>query len=90
MARRGATFIQLGPLVAETVDDAIAVCLLSLGTLAGEAVVLDVPSSQERFLHWLLEKGFVEQRSFTRMFLGSGRASGNLAHQFAISGPELG
>jgi GNAT superfamily N-acetyltransferase len=90
VARRGATCIQLGPLIAETVDDAIEVCTPSFGTLAEEAVVLDVPSTQERFLQWLLERGFAEQRSFTRMFLGSGRASGTLAQQFAISGPELG
>ena len=89
MARRGATFIQVGPLVAETIDDAIALCMASFGALAGEAMVLDVPCTQERFLHWLAGMGFAQQRSFTRMFLEGGRASGNL-QQFAISGPELG
>jgi ribosomal protein S18 acetylase RimI-like enzyme len=90
MSRRGSAFIQLGPVVAETVEAAIAVCMASLGALAGEAVMLDVPSTQERFLHWLSEMGFADQRSFTRMFLGRGRASGTRGQQFVISGPELG
>jgi hypothetical protein len=75
--------------VAEQVEDAVALCRTVLGACAGETVIMDVPLSQERFRGYLGELGFVDRRAFTRMVAGADMP-GNLAHQFAIAGPEFG
>lgn len=90
LGRDGARYAQIGPLVAETLDDAIALCSAALARLAGQAVLIDVPDGQTEFRTWLVQQGFVEQRSFLRMFLGNNRPAGERSYQFAIAGPELG
>jgi ribosomal protein S18 acetylase RimI-like enzyme len=90
LGRDGARFCQVGPLVAETTDEALALCRAAMAELVGPAVVLDVPAAQETFLAWLQGVGFTVQRSFTRMILGRGSTPGVLAQQYAIAGPELG
>ena len=90
MGRHGTEFTQVGPLVAESVGDAIALCRAVMRGLAGRAVVLDVPVAQVAFLQWLYALGFAEQRPLTRMYRGANRKPGLPAQQFAIAGPELG
>ena len=90
LGRRGSTYAQIGPLIAERTEDAVALCRAAMQSIAGQAVVLDVPASQEAFLAWLREVGFVKQRSLTRMVLGTNSAPGIPGKQFAIAGPEFG
>jgi creatinine amidohydrolase/Fe(II)-dependent formamide hydrolase-like protein/ribosomal protein S18 acetylase RimI-like enzyme len=90
LGRRGATYAQIGPLIAERTEDAVTLCSAAMQNLAGQALVLDVPASQEAFLAWLREAGFGEERRLTRMVLGTNGAPGIPGQQFAIAGPELG
>ena len=91
LGRDGARFQQLGPVAAETDQEAIALCRAALSAWSGQAVVVDVPASQERFLDWLRGAGFDVQRPFTRMALGEPLARPEVpAQQFAICGPEFG
>jgi GNAT superfamily N-acetyltransferase len=94
LGRAGTHLIQIGPLIAETSGEAIALCTAAMGGMAGQAVALDVPEIREDFLRWLCALGFGEQRPFTRMVLArSAAASGGFgppAQQYAIVGPEFG
>ncbi|MBN1936089.1 MAG: GNAT family N-acetyltransferase [Anaerolineae bacterium] len=90
LGRDGARYAQIGPLVAETLDDAIALCSAALANLSEQAALIDVPDAQAEFRAWLETQGFFEQRSFLRMYFGNNRPTGNLSYQFAIAGPELG
>jgi GNAT superfamily N-acetyltransferase len=91
LGRNGARLQQLGPVVAETDQDAMALCQAGLRAWVGRAVVVDVPASQEAFLEWLLGVGFAVQRPFTRMVLGAPLARPEApVRQYAICGPEFG
>ena len=67
LGRRGSHFVQIGPLVAESAEDAVLLCQVAVHGLAGQAVALDVPAEQGAFLSWLRSLGFAEQRPFVRM-----------------------
>jgi len=92
--RRGTRYVQVGPIVAETNEDAVALCGTCMRGLAGRAVVLDVPTYQPALRTWLERLGFSHQRSLARMVLSPEQADAALGpqfeHQFAIAGPELG
>jgi GNAT superfamily N-acetyltransferase len=90
LGRHGSTYAQIGPLIAERTEHAVALCRAAMRYLAGHAVVVDVPASHAIFLAWLCERGFVAQRRFTRMVLGTDHAPGTQEEQFAIAGPEFG
>lgn len=90
LGRPGTNFYQVGPIVAETEQDAIDLVKEVLSTLAGRAVVVDVPTDQCDFLEWLVSSGFMEERPFIRMYYGSNAHPGLPENVYAISGPELG
>ncbi len=91
LGRHGSTFGQLGPVVAETLDEAIALCQAGLAAWSGRAVIVDVSASQGAFLDWLRGLGFAVQRPFTRMVRGASLSKpGTTARTFAICGPEYG
>jgi ribosomal protein S18 acetylase RimI-like enzyme len=91
LGRHGSRFSQLGPVVAETLDQAIAVCRHALAAWQGRAVVVDVPASQETFLARLREAGFEVQRTFTRMACGAPLPDPTgEARTYALCGPEFG
>jgi len=88
--RAGTRFHQVGPLVAETTEDAVRLLHAVSGNLAGRAAVMDVPAHQEEFLHRLDEAGFRKERSFIRMFRGNNASPGTPGKVFATAGPEFG
>jgi len=92
--RHGTRYVQVGPIVAETNEDAVALCGTCMRGLAGRAIVLDVPTFQPALRTWLERLGFSRQRSLARMVLASAQGNAALAsnfeRQFAIAGPELG
>jgi creatinine amidohydrolase/Fe(II)-dependent formamide hydrolase-like protein/ribosomal protein S18 acetylase RimI-like enzyme len=90
LGRHGSRYHQVGPIVAETVETAKALCQACLASLRGRPAVLDVPTSQEGFIAWLQSLGFVEQRTLTRMRLGEAVRSEHPTLIYAIAGPELG
>lgn len=89
LARAGRRAVQLGPLVAETPAEALALLDACLEGASGP-VFIDVPDMAEVFLANLGARGFVEARRFTRMTLGQGPGFGRAAQQFALAGPEFG
>ena len=91
LGRDGARCQQLGPVAAETDQEAIALCRAGLSVWRDQAVVIDVPAPEKRFCDWLRGVGFAVQRPFTRMVLGEPLAPPEFrARQFAICGPEFG
>jgi len=94
LGRDGRCYAQIGPIVAESAEDAAVLFQAAADTLHKRAVVVDVPAMQEPFLAWLSELGFVCQRSLTRMWRSSGDTTPAFAsaptRQWAIAGPELG
>jgi GNAT superfamily N-acetyltransferase len=90
LGRPGTNFYQLGPLVAETPAEAIALAGAALGQVAGQPVVIDAPAAQTAFLAWLAGLGFERQRSFARMVYGQNHHPGQPEKVFAAAGPEFG
>ncbi len=95
LGRRGTRYLQIGPIVAERNEDAVALCEACMRGMAAErAVVLDVPAFHPALRTWLEHLGFSHQRPLTRMVLSSIPGHAALGpqseRQFAIAGPELG
>ncbi|MBL7697427.1 MAG: GNAT family N-acetyltransferase [Chitinophagaceae bacterium] len=86
--RRGYNFTQIGPVVADSAEQAIELTTAALNNIEG-AVVLDVMENSA-FSGWLNSIGFVEQRKLIRMYRGKNNFPGIPAKQFAILGPEFG
>lgn len=89
LGRDGRTATQLGPLIAQNADIAIALLQDTLPRI-GEAVMLDVADHQPALRRWLEAQGFVFQRPFMRMVLGDAPAPGDAAPVMLVAGPELG
>ena len=88
--RRGSSFVQIGPILAESTEDARQLVCAALHSFAGAAVVLDVPAVHSLLLQWLGKRGFSLQRDFIRMARGAKSPADILRHQYAICGPEFG
>lgn len=88
--REGSNYIQIGPLIADSLQ--IAKCLINgvFNDLKGKSLLVDVLSDQKEFKAWLFLNKFEHERSFTRMYLKTNDYSGKKENQFLISGPELG
>lgn len=86
--RKGYQFTQIGPVVADTSDDAIAVATEAIEKTTG-AVAMDVADNSS-FQQWLISRGFTEQRKLIRMYKGANAYPGMPDKQFAILGPEFG
>ena len=86
--RRGFNFTQIGPVIAENVDDAKQLVKNALAVINGP-VVIDVMDNSP-FQQWLSSLGFTEQRKLIRMYLGKNSYPGIPARQYAILGPEFG
>jgi GNAT superfamily N-acetyltransferase len=94
LGRVGSRYVQVGPIVAETSEEAVALCGASMCGWTGQAVVLDVPAFQPALRARLEGLGFARQRSLVRMTLSRTRGHAafgpQIERQFAIAGPELG
>ena len=90
LGREGSHSYQAGPLAASAVAAAQQLLEKALASLSGRAVIVDVPEQQETLIRWLEERGFVRQRSFLRMYLGTNILSPRQDQQYLISGPEYG
>jgi GNAT superfamily N-acetyltransferase len=95
LGRHGSRFQQLGPVVARTSDEALALCRAGLAPWQGQPVIVDAPGrlgpGQDAFLGGLRGLGFAVQRPLTRMARGAPLARPESAGRtFAICGPEYG
>ena len=89
LAREGRQATQIGPLVADDADTAIALAAHALAGLDGRAVI-DCPSRHASLIAWLKASGFAYQRPYIRMLRGRSEPLDNADLVFALAGPELG
>lgn len=90
LGRKGNRFVQIGPVVAVSSKNAIALISRSMNELVDETIVLDVLEDKKELISWLNSVGFEKQRSFTRMYSGKKIPDGNTDVQYLICGPEFG
>jgi GNAT superfamily N-acetyltransferase len=90
MGRPGTGFYQIGPIIAQKAEDAIALTQAAMMKLDGCAVLIDVPAHHHEFVDWLVSAGFTIERQFIRMFYGGNEFPGQPEYVFGISGPEQG
>lgn len=89
LGRKGRRASQIGPLVADDEDAALA--LLGHASRSVEApVYIDVMDDKTRLLARLSAFGFVRERPYTRMLYRRRESFQELSHTFAVAGPELG
>ena len=89
LGRDGRSANQLGPLIAD--DDETALALLQRALSAIEApIYLDVADDKSRLRGWLETTGFSDVRPLTRMLLGSDRRFDDPRRTYAVAGPEFG
>ncbi len=89
LGRDGQDAQQIGPLVCE--DPAAVPALLDAALSSVDGPVYVDAADHHRSLHdALVQRGFVEQRPFTRMLHALERAPGDERRVFLVAGPELG
>jgi predicted N-acetyltransferase YhbS len=88
--RPGFLHQQLGPIVAR--DESVARELVSQSLMhkGGQRFGIDAPQQRASWIEWLKSIGFVEERSFVRMYRGENRYPGHPESVFAVVGPEFG
>lgn len=89
LSREGRRARQLGPLCADTDEDARALMAAALDYF-DEPVFVDVPDRHAALVAMLQDGGFTAQRPFRRMFKGEADGFGDIARTYALAGPELG
>lgn len=94
LGREGREADQVGPLVAESPQIAVALAHSALNHLAlanlPRRVYLDVADHHPALVDWLTGIGLTRQRGYTRMLQGASRPFDNPEKIFVIAGPELG
>jgi GNAT superfamily N-acetyltransferase len=90
LGRYGHHYTQIGPLIADDWMTAKHLISAALINCIDQPVIIDVPGHSREWLEWLGHVGFIEQRPFIRMFLGTNSWPGKPEKQFAILGPEFG
>jgi len=88
--RPGTNFYQIGPIVADSDDDARAVTAAALSASVPGPFVIDVPDERKTFITWLESSGFTVERPFIRMCRGRNEWPGDPGRIYGICGPELG
>lgn len=89
LGREGREAHQLGPLVADTADTAIALVDRALRQVPAP-LYLDAADHAAALVAWLAARDFAVQRPFTRMVYGGKPAPGDAAMVMLVAGPELG
>jgi len=90
MGRPGHYADQLGPIVAQHVDDAVHLLSFMLLKVGSKPLIVDALQHTPEWISSLKAMGFVETRSLSRMFRGSNSYPGIPEKQFCILGPEFG
>lgn len=90
LGREGTRYNYIGPVFAQSPDDARSLIMEALKSLNNKPVALDILEDKQDLTEWLQSIGFTIQRSFVRMFLRSNQYCGVAKNQFLICGPEFG
>ena len=89
LGRAGSQYHQIGPVIADSLEEATTVVSAAMQGLGGRAVVMDVPDTQTGMKEWLFSHGFAVQRPLLRMFRGK-KIAGDPSRLYAAAGPDLG
>jgi len=89
MGRDGRRATQLGPLIADDADTALALLARGLAAVQGP-VYIDLADSKASLRAWLTARGFTSERPLTRMLLRHAKSFDDVTKTFAVAGPELG
>jgi len=90
LARPGTTRWQVGPIVAEDLALCTQLLFFAMSSVPSPTVYVDVVASQTELGAFLEDHGFLKERAFTRMTLGSEPVHAKLENYFLIAGPEFG
>jgi hypothetical protein len=89
LGRDGRAANQLGPLIAD--DDEIAIALLRRAfALIRPPIYIDLADAKGLVCDFLSAAGFAAQRPLTRMRLGTNERFDNAQRTYAVTGPEFG
>lgn len=88
LGRNGRQATQIGPLLADDAETAIALAQAALRNVSGP-VYIDALDDQHALNDFLATRGFTIQRGFTRMLVGRSAPFDDPRRTFAIAGPEL-
>lgn len=88
--REGFKYNQIGPIIADTFEDAVELVSTALLNFSSKPMIIDSFLHDVRWVGWLKERGFTEQRGFTRMYKGENKHTGIPQKQYAVAGPEFG
>lgn len=89
MGRDGRGVTQIGPLVAEDDETAIALAAHVLARVRGPAII-DAPAAQRSYTDWLAGVGFKERLPFVRMLRGRDTPLDQTDYVFSPVGLEFG
>lgn len=89
LVRDGRRCAQIGPLVADDAEVALALLQRSLAAVSGP-VCLDVGDHHSQMRDWLADCGFIAVTPFIRMVEGRPEPFDDPRRVFVIAGPELG
>ena len=87
--RPGSLYHQLGPIVAEDAGTASSLVTHCCLQMEGRRVAIDATRLDADWLAWLTSVGFLEERTFVRMFRQGDAPPGIPARQYAVTGPEF-
>lgn len=90
LGRRGHRFDQIGPIIAENLDEAMQLLNGILARVSGKELIIDASQHTPEWIEFLSSQGFYNSRPLIRMFRGSNSYAGHPEKQFAILGPEFG
>jgi hypothetical protein len=89
MGREGRGATQIGPLVAEDEETAIALVAHAVARIQG-AVIVDALAAQGSYVDWLAGVGFGSLQAFVRMLRGRDTPLDQPAYIFSPAGLEFG
>ncbi len=88
-SRKGRNAVQLGPIIASTVEAGRQISDVMLYHFNGMPVFADIPAPNKAALRWASSNGLEEQRRFIRMYRGK-KLMDSPESIWASSGPEKG
>jgi ribosomal protein S18 acetylase RimI-like enzyme len=90
LLRDGSSALYLGPVTAVSANTGRRLTEALLAQAGGRKIYWDIPDQNTAAVECARERGFIPQRTLTRMYLGGNETPGDPHRQFAIAGPELG
>jgi GNAT superfamily N-acetyltransferase len=90
LGRNGVRYNYLGPVFANSTEDAKLLIARGLYDIDNQNIAIDVQTDKSELITWLESIGFVMQRQFVRMYLNKNPFPGKVENQYLIIGPEFG